>query len=123
MFDSHFSSMLGKDVMVIAGMFSWTIRLIKNSLIIVKQPYPPLAAYLITLSLLHSFKKFKDMKKQPHYILLSHLRKLKNYYFNIIKYLYPGFYMRKDKILSCTIYLIHVLIILDLFLTEVASVT
>lgn len=31
--------------------------------------------------------------------------------------------MRKDKILSCTVYLIHVLIILDLFLTEVASVT
>lgn len=50
-----------KDVMVIAGRLSWTMRLI-NKLIIVKQPYQ-LSRWLPPPC--HSSKKFKDLKKKP----------------------------------------------------------
>lgn len=66
-----------KDVMVIAGRLSWTMRLI-NKLIIVKQPYQ-LSRWLPPPC--HSSKKFKDLKKKPTILFcMSH------YYFGSLSY-------------------------------------
>lgn len=79
-----------KEVLVVVGVLSWTMRLInKISLIAAKQPYQALVIYQSTHST-YSSQIFKDLKNNPTKVL-SDLRKLV-INLNFIKYPYLFFF-------------------------------